>query len=275
MRRELCLMILAGCIDGGVSSAGAGSTLDVPRILTVTTDPPEAAPGALVRLEAVIAPDTEALPSWSMCTTARTPIDNTAVSPECASVAQAPLGDGVAIDARIPSDACRNFGSETPAGSTPNPPDATGGYYQPVRVALGDEVTVARLRIQCRLAAAPIDSVRGFDMRYVRNDPPQLGSLETLVDGRSLALRIGISAPETYVRYDTTRGVLQDQTETQTVSWFVSSGHVSPELSLVNGTFAEAVWTPAAESTSADLWIIARDDRGATTYVRHTLRVAD
>jgi hypothetical protein len=266
MRREW-LLLLAGCVDGAASSAGVGSTVEAPRILTVLSDPAEGAPGDMVRLEAIVAG--AATVSWSMCSTPRAAVDNTAVSPTCARTAEGPsLGDTLALVTRIPADACRSFGSETPAGTMPNAPDATGGYYQPVRVALGAELTVARLRIQCQLAAAPIDVVREFNTRYVRNVAPVI--LESAyLDG---TLRVELTPPESYLRYDATRGRLETALEQQTVSWFVSAGEVVPQLSDVHGTVAEAVWTAPSDAEDAQLWIIARDDRGATTALSRTLQ---
>jgi nitroreductase len=106
-----------------------------------------------VHLRAVVA-GANTLLSWSFCSTPRRAIDNAAVSPECARDEQrVELGAKPAVELRIPSDACKRFGSET---------------------------------------------------------------------------------------YDTVRGVLEEAREHQTVSWFVSAGAVTPELSEVNGTLAEA-----------------------------------
>lgn len=284
MRRSAWLVLLTGCIDGGTSSSSVGSTLDGPRILAVISEPAESKPGAQVHLQAVVTGAAGDLPSWALCTTPRRPLDNAAVAPACAGHAEQPLDvRALMLDVRIPDDACSVFGSETPAGSTPNPPDATGGYYQPLRVELGGETAVARVRIECQLAAAPIDAVQAFRARYPSNQAPTLDALRVALDGREvdltrvppgrqLSLQVELSAPETYPRYDPSRGLLEDVREQQTVSWFVSAGRVTPELSEALASPVEATWTLPLDVDAAQLWVVGRDDRGASVYLERALQ---
>jgi hypothetical protein len=262
-----CALLLAGCVEPTTAS---DSTVDQARVITVLSEPSEGAPGANVHLRAIVAaPPGVALPelSWSVCTTPRGPTDNTAASPACAERAERPLGLGAPdVDTTIPLDACKTFGSETPAGTTPNAPDSTGGYYQPYRVAIAGQITVFRLRIRCALPAAPIDVTRQFTERYRPNDPPGIANVTAVIGAAEyelralpwaseILLRAELSPPESYLLYEPGSAALTTASEQQTSSWFASVGFVT-----------DATWHVPANAQAAQLWLVARDDRGASTF---------
>jgi len=129
-----------------------------PRILAVKSEPAEAKPGTPLSLTAFVAvPGVSAnapAPRWSMCSAPKPPTENNVVSAECLSeAALLPAGQGPSIQTQTPFDACSLFGPDTPPGGfRPRDPDATGGYYQPVRVDLAHAAPVFHLeRITCNL----------------------------------------------------------------------------------------------------------------------------
>lgn len=278
MRRELVMLsLLAACVE---SVGDADSTIEVSRVIAVQSVPAESAPGESVHLRAIVAapPDTpRAELAWSLCTTPRAPVDNTAVSPSCATTREQPIdGGSLELDFTIPPDACRVFGSETPAASAPNAPDGTGGYYQPLRVALGDRTTVVRQRLRCALPGAPIDVARTFAQDYQPNQAPVVGAVRAFVDGVEhptdalphtlrVELRIELGVAEPYLWYESRRGELRTVREQQTTSWFTTAGRITPERAEIVGTQASAIWHVPSDTDSALLWMIARDDRGAST----------
>jgi hypothetical protein len=96
------------------------------------------------------------------------------------------------VTARIPNRVCQVFGPETP---TPRPgepatraadPDSTGGFYQPLRVRLGDQEAYASYdsRVRCALGSVTPEQQSEFDKRSRLNVNPALVGLE-LVGGPS------------------------------------------------------------------------------------------
>ncbi|HEY6880949.1 MAG TPA: hypothetical protein VI299_23150 [Polyangiales bacterium] len=278
MRRELWILaLLAACVD---ETRDDESTLEAPRVVAVESVPAESAPGESVHLRAIVAAppgSARAALAWSLCTTPRAPVDNTAVSPACATTRERPLeGDALELDLTIPPDACRVFGSETPAGSAPNAADGTGGYYQPVRVALGEHITVVRQRLRCALAGAPIEVAQAFARDYQPNRAPAIGAvhawiagveypLDALPHAPQVELRVELAEAEAYLRYDEREVQLRTERERQTASWFTNAGRVSPARSELAGTVASATWQVPSDVESALVWLIVQDDRGAST----------
>ncbi|HEX2691338.1 MAG TPA: hypothetical protein VHN14_32215 [Kofleriaceae bacterium] len=67
------------------------------------------------------------------------------------------------------------FGPETPPGNfRPRDADATGGYYQPVRVDVDGLLALGLSRITCKLATAPSAVAHEYDVSYVANQNPTL-----------------------------------------------------------------------------------------------------
>jgi hypothetical protein len=269
MRSKLTLFLaLSACVE---VDEGSESTVDAPRLIAVLSEPAEATPGQNVRFTAVIVGGDASALSWAFCTTPRSAVDNTSASPACATTLErAIVGDGPVVDAVVPGDACRVFGSETPAGRASNAADASGGYYQPVRVAFGTQVWVARQRIRCALPAAPLDTVREFAQNYRLNQPPVPTALHASLNGvevpldalprvHELQLRLDCLPGELYLHYQQGSAALRSEVERQSVAWFVSAGSISPAHALGLGT-----WQVPEGVNSAQIWPVLRDERGAS-----------
>src|SRR5262249_9370078 len=140
------------------------------------------------------------------------------------------------------------FGPETPpvmAGQPPlqpRAPDATGGYYQPLRADLDAASTIALVRLRCPLAGASLDVATEFAARYTLNQNPTLAPLTAAIDGQAVALAappagrtVELTAswpPESAERYpvlDAAADRLIDHREALTVSWFASAGQFAQD----------------------------------------------
>src|SRR5204862_3986795 len=117
----------------------------------------------------------------SYCHTPKPPAEANAVSPACLDTPD-DAGPAPTFTAPLPSDGCMTFGPQPPPVQPgqpmirPRDPDATGGFYQPVRVTLntdtGSDVAFELERISCMLANAPIDVTRTYNTTYTKNINP-------------------------------------------------------------------------------------------------------
>jgi hypothetical protein len=276
----------ADCVTSG---DGSDSLVDRPRILDVVSTPAELAPGEPLHLLAVVAsPDGPLTPAlrWSFCSTPRAPSDNTAVSASCAGRVELPFGSGEPeLDSVVPRDACARFGSETPAGRAGIRADLTGGYYQPVRVALGDEISVARVRIRCALPSAPIAAARSYATDYRNNVAPSIAAvrgswagaevdLAALPRTGEVVLRIEAApgAHESFLVYDVHSGALSSQLERLSATWFVSHGSFVATTTELAADSADNTWRADPDAASdVWVWIVLRDDRGGSSVLTRTL----
>jgi len=142
---------------------------------------------------------------WAFCV-ARNPLANLGpVSPLCAQRSGPPtvfqeVGASSAVTAVVPTNACNNFGPDVPmvvvtpdsGGAAQSPgrpvdPDSTGGYYQPVRFAAGDQIAQAFVRINCGNppGATPAQLGPLSTFATVANTNPAIESVTIiLADGR-------------------------------------------------------------------------------------------
>jgi hypothetical protein len=300
--RALVLALVAAAAAACRPGFGpALSLVTAARVAAVRTEPAEAAPGAMVTATAfTVAPDGAETPSlaWSLCRTPKPTSENDAVAPACLqpggttalATTAAPLG------LTLPSDGCRLFGPDTPpqmAGAPPvqsRAPDATGGYYQPVRVDLDGAETIALVRIRCALAGASMDVATEFAATYMPNQNPMLTplvasvggqsvALDALPAGASVALAVGWTAdsPESYPVLDPLAEVLVDHREAMTVSWFATAGVLASERSGrgENDPALDATNTWSAPSTPgpAHLYVVLRDSRGGVDFAAYDVTV--
>jgi hypothetical protein len=288
-------------------SAALGGCADVPdeepaalaqtRVLGVVAEPPEAAPGDMVSLELVLAgphgPVERGSAIWTFCRTPKALREPGFASAACLEGQDRPLAaQGLMIDAQVPDDACTLFSGRTDADLRPRDPDATGGYYQPLRVRSPDgELTLARLRLLCPLTDAPIAVVQAYAQKYVANRAPTITDVE--VDGETLGadagseqtlsgaelelvVRAGEGARERYLLFDRTQGKLIEREEQLTASWFVSAGTLSTaESELDTRGLGRARLRPDPRHKVVSLWVLVRDDRGGLSYASRRLRVAE
>jgi hypothetical protein len=264
------------------------------RILAVRGDPAEAAPGASALMTPLVAsPDGTQSPSlaFSLCLQPKPAGENDVVDARClADGGTQPLASDMIP---LPSNACRLFGPDLPpqmAGQpqlAPRAPDATGGYYQPVRIDGAGPIAIALERIRCNLAAASPDLAAAFAMQYTPNSNPQLGALSATANGQPVALdslpagaqiafTVGWDAPESYPVLDALAQQLVTHREAMSVSWFASAGAFTDERT-GRGEDDPALDTSNTWSAPAagvvHLWLVLRDSRGGTDFASYELTV--
>lgn len=319
IRRALFELLLVGL--AGASGASCQprlddrtSRVDGPRLVAVRSEPAEVTPGGAVRLEALVVDGRGAAiaPSiaWAFCSERKPLAELGPVSPRCFDRQGPSLVDfaaGTAVDGIVPSDACRLFGPEVPppaageSGGRPVDPDATGGFYQPLRliVPLGEiETTVLeRTRISCGVAGTSVETLSDFRRRYRPNTNPAIdgvvvvrgsGALEAIVigdgapphpiaRGERLTVRVRWAqcpaAPcagrEPYVVFDPAVPALVDRLETMTVSWLAAGGTFAADRTAPLGgdpDASENAWTASDSSGPVNLLVVLRDDRGGVGW---------
>lgn len=289
----LAALLGAGCVP----EVGApASRLVAPRVLAVRSEPAELAPGETARLTLHVAgPRSETPPEltaalgdarWALCAAPRPPVDNNFVSERCLSDDAASLLDarGPRLEVEVPASACALFGPETPPAppgqppGRPRDPDATGGYYQPVRVQLPELglTALAGLRIVCGLAAATPEVAAEYRQQYVRNRNPEAADLrllrgDTPLDpaaipvGATVSVRLSPTADsaESFLLFDPLTQRLRTETESLRVSWYSGQGRfaLSTTPADASGELG-ADWVAPDSPGSALLWAVLRDSRG-------------
>jgi hypothetical protein len=262
-------------------------SLRTPTFIAIIAEPPEAAPGEAVHYRALVAspegPGADLEADWSFCRSPRPLSENGAVSVPCATERELPLAaNGLGIDASIPGDGCARFGPEASAGLRPSEPDQSGGYYQPVRVALGGLVALHRHRIRCALADAPLAIAQRFQREYQRNRAPGILELQAagtfddrLSAGRRVELQLALApdAAEQYLVYDRREARLVSRMEQLDVRWFASAGEVQTHESVPMAGRAAALWTAPASPNGAWIWVVVRDERGGVSVVERRFEV--
>lgn len=290
MKRLTIVIALAGCQDALDQRL---AIVDQPRVLAITSEPPEVVPGASATLTALLAgPDgtLAEIPAWSLCDAPKPPTVDNAVADGCVQDQVTPLGDAASITATIPLDACRTFGPDVvSAGFRPRDPDPTGGYYQPIRAAVPSiDLSFGFTRITCNLANAPGDVAQQYKTTYVANTNPTL--LELTLDGipatagsvmpdRDVALSVGwpAAAVESYLYYDQTSQTLTTRRESMRVSWFATAGTLAVDASAVaeadSSTTVSTTWHTPSAGGLAFLWLVLRDSRGGIATASYPVTV--
>ncbi len=277
MKRALLLVALFAACDDALDQRLA--ILETPRVLAVLAEPAEARPGAMVAYSLVYAgPDgpIEVSPAWAFCHAPKAPTEDNIVSTEClGDGALIPLPAGAQITATLPTDACFVYGPETkPGGFRPRDPDASGGYYQPIRAEIAGEIAFGLSRIQCALGNVSADISRRYEREYVANTNPTLEpfavSLATVradVDV-DLAASWPAIAAESYLYYDPLAQALVTRREAMRVSWFATGGAIAVDASAVDETVSQTsvhtTWHTPADAGIAHLVVVLRDSRGGT-----------
>lgn len=272
------------------------SLVGAPRVLAVKSEPPEARPGTRVTyrsLVAIAAGSSGAVtPAWAFCTAPKPPTEDNVVSRECLETAALlPVGYGLDIDALSPSNACSLFGPNAASGFRPRDPDATGGYYQPLRVDLGEAAPTFHLqRIQCGLADADADTVAEYGKSYLPNTNPTLKALQASLEGAPLTLdrvpagaRLELSVSwgdadaESYIVFDRSTRKLVTQRESLRVSWHASAGRFDTEATgraeNDTDTTSSNAWIAPATPGTYRLWIVLRDARGGSDFATYDVVV--
>ena len=273
--------------------------VQAPRVLAVTSEPAEVKPGDPATLAALVAsPDGPVAdsPAWALCTAPKPPTEDNGVSSACVATASAlvPLGAAASVTATVPADACTEFGPDVVgSGFRPRDADATGGYYQPVRVDASDAgapLAFGFTRITCDLPNAPPDLAQQYNTMYVANTSPTLAPLALAVAGApvapdavpagatvTLAASWPASAVDSYLYFDPVAQQLVQRRESMRVSWFATGGAIAVDASAVGeddtATSVATTWQAPATPGPAWLWLVLRDSRGgiATQTIAVTL----
>ncbi len=293
-----------------ISAVGAGcspSLDDRPWLITRPTivgwkaEPPEVAPGASVELEAVVLdPAAAADPTataWTLCHTPKPPAENRVAAVDCVAPAAPPDAVGDPASIAIPTDVCRVFGPDVPQPLPGQPTtrardaDATGGYFQPVTVAVSGALAIGLERVTCDLPEASLADARAFHAAYHANQNPKLVGLDfAAADGSPIdpgaipaGSRITIQATwldgaiETFPVFDRQSRAIVDTAETLTASWYVTGGILGQAATPITdaATLSAATgWTAPAGAATVELALILRDSRGGSDTARATLAVA-
>jgi hypothetical protein len=290
----LPLLLGAACVPD-LSSDDARVT--VPRILAVRAEPAEAEPGSSVMFTALVAGpqgSVEGPPiAWSFCEAPKPLTEDNVVSTACLDAkALLAVGNGASVTATTPGNGCSLFGPDPPPGAVrPRDPDATGGYYQPLRADLpGWDPTFALARIRCNLANASAASAMAFANAYVPNENPKLLPLATSAAGIPVSLdalkpgaRVDLVASwpppsaETYAYYDPAFDAVGIKREALSVAWYASSGTLDRESTGRAeddpATSSSNSWTAPTTGGTTYLWIVLRDNRGGVDFETYEARV--
>jgi hypothetical protein len=302
MRRSaiMALFTLAGCQP---ELGHPASLVEGERVLGVRADPAEAGPSDAVTYTSLVASPGGPVASpalvWSLCKL-RKPVDeNTPVSQACLTDALTAAGRGDSVTIPMPSTACVNFGPLAPPSKTgtlrPTDPDATGGYYQPLRLDLeteqGTSQTIVRERVRCDLAGASLVLSQAFRARYTANRNPVLAPIGAFIDevpvaldaipvGSPVVLRAAWSddSPEIYPVFDPMSQTFSDRREALWVLWYATAGRFDdsttgrseddPVLSSDN------LWRAPDEAGNYYLWLVLHDSRGGTDFATYVVTVA-
>jgi len=301
MRRTALLGLGVTCATATcIPPLGPGDSLIAStRILAVRADPAEADPGSSVTFTSFVAsPEgtvTEAHVVWNFCTAAKPLTENGIVASAClGSSSLVAAGEGPSTTAVTPSDGCSVFGPDSvSAGLLAPAPDATGGYYQPLRADLaGADTTFELARIHCNLADADLAAASAFAAAYTLNLNPQLLALTATLDGAPVQLtaiptgaRIILEASwpaasaETFAYFDPVSQTVTTQRESMQVAWYSSGGTLDTEstgrASNDPATTTDNGWDAPADPGVVHLWIVLRDSRGGVDFATYDLMVGD
>jgi len=280
-------------------------------LLAVVGEPPEAKPGDKVTYSYLLASPSGTLADltagWDVCLTPKPPAENNSVSSACNPPTPG-TAPGLTFDAAMPTDACQLFGPIAPpvqAGKPairPRDPDATGGYYLPVRVKFSDLVTgdvtgFAFERITCNLANAGTDIIKDYNTRYQANKDPGIASTDLVTSSGSrtnldtATQPISVSpadtvdfeatftdgSAETFPVLASSGDALMDQRESLHMSWFATSGSFIHDrtgvASTETATSTGNSWKAPDEAMDVYLWLVLRDSRGGTAFKSYEIHV--
>ncbi len=303
----------------------ATSIVSGPRLLAVQATPAEAATGKPFALKGLYvgpggAQDASAV-DWAICLLPNPLGDPDPIAPGCfveTSSSLTPLGDGASVAGTIPSNACQLFGPDAPTpapgqpAARPTDPDATGGFYLPIRIHAGGDWSAATERIACAPNGVTLPVLTAFSNGYVPNENPALASLARVgsdggatdvpPDGSSGGARLTVaagthvtlraawapcgSAPaacsgaEPYLYIDPATKQVATARESIVASFYASGGAFDLDRVGREGadtaTTADNGWTAPSEpgqTGEVHLWVVLRDSRGGVGWEAYTIAV--
>jgi hypothetical protein len=282
VNRAGALLALLTAAAGCASEPGPPEWLvDGPRVIAVIAEPPEVAPTFPTTLQAIAAgpegPIDASAARWLQCAQPAALTDPGGIAASCLDDGQPTLGAGDILITRMRADACSLFGPVTTSSEArPRDPDATGGYYLPVRVQLEAAMTFAQVRIRCPLPRATLAVAQELDERYRNNANPgalrltawsgdAAVSLDAAPAGAPLRLRAEWpeGADEVFPVLDPETQQLRDVREALFVSWYASGGALDrARTAPLDGANAAEVGFRVPASGTAWIWAVLRDSRG-------------
>ncbi|APR79514.1 Hypothetical protein A7982_04861 [Minicystis rosea] len=180
------------------------SSVEGLRLLAIQMTPAETSPGLPVSYAALLVDPNGERPDvpidWAFCNLQKPLSELDDVAPECFTYGAeflAPLGQGPTAQGKLPITGCSLFGPDVPpamAGQPPGrpaDPDLTGGYYQPVRLIVPDEVPLlgaGESRLVCGLPGATTDVLSEFKLKYKVNENPSITGVSVISGKEETAL---------------------------------------------------------------------------------------
>jgi hypothetical protein len=248
---------------------------------------------------------------WAFCED-RNPLAN--LGPVSATCAQrtggtfVELGHAPSETAPVPREACRLFGPDVPSAEPGQPPgrpvdaDSTGGYFQPVRLAAGDQIAIGLVRITCEVPGATADQTTQLTTYNHPNANPAIDSLTSSALGNlplegegttpaARAQRFELTATwakcdpvatactgsEGYAYLDPLSHTVVRAREQIRASWFATGGTfdddrtgrdaTDPTNDTPNG------WTAPSTPGVVHVWVVLRDDRGGVGWSSYVFDV--
>lgn len=164
------------------------------RVLAVRVDPAQARPGTDLKFSALVVEPAGTLRDfaldWAFCNAPKPVAETNDVSAACMAATGDqldPLGNAASVTGKMPKDACRLFGPDTPPSVSgeppgrPTDPDSTGSYYQPLRVIAASQPrpiwVMAQAGLVCGLPSATGEQLREFQRRVRDNAHPEITSV--------------------------------------------------------------------------------------------------
>jgi hypothetical protein len=310
---------LAACTPNFTDTTTNVST---PRLLAVAGSPAEGPPGSKFTLRALYddgnGPADAGSVEWATCLLQKPLGDPGSVNPACfaGGAGLVRLGVGDAVTGIIPANACELFGPESPpplAGqpsARPTDPDATGGYYLPIRVVPGgSQDSVAFERIACQPSGVIESVFAAFSAGYILNENPVVSALAwleqagtattispdtpgskpaiTVAPGAVMALRAewpscpptpaACGGAEAYVLIDASTGELSTSRESMVASWYSSAGSFMLDRVGRDGSDTTVnvvnTWTAPTTPGIVRIWVVLRDARGGVGWESYALDV--
>jgi hypothetical protein len=289
MRRLIFVsLIFAGaCNNNGFDPINYVSSL---RLLDVKSTPAEVAGGMTATMTATWANPGKPTPTidWDYCTLAAGSNVGSGIAFGCVEPDMAmpsylhAIGSGETVSFTMPTFTIAQLGF----------PDATGGFYLPVRIRMHDDTqqltSIFRLRIYpgsispnppnanpsimglYRVPSA--DAGPSLQMEITAASPPVVHNKD-LVDLRTL---LTPGSEETYLAITgvSASGVptTQKKTETVSITWYSTAGEFTQQVTgpdKPDTTWKLDIHVPAPGST-IDMWIVALDERGGSDVIHRT-----
>jgi hypothetical protein len=280
---RLPLVLLLGC-----AALGCSDNFDPQyyvknlRVIAITADPPDIAPGATSTLTTTWANPGGPAPTfvWTVCGEPPSPTSGD-LNPDCAAndlgAPMMPLaGNGPTVTVTMPELSIAQLGL----------PDLSGGFYLPIRalITAGSQELTAFYRVRYFFGAASpnppnhnpalagVFTIPEADAGAA--DQTTLGPDDSPVvhAGEKLHLRALVTADSAETYINPLHGT-DPVTEIVTMTWYTTAGsfnhnvtgEATPDTTL---TFDKRL--PASGST-VTLWIVAQDERGGTNVMQRQL----